>query len=227
MEYGLQLYSIRDITGNDLEGALKQVADLGYKFVEFAGFFGHSAEEVKGWLDKYGLICSGTHTGWGDLLPENIEATIAYHKTIGNPHIIIPGADLGTLEKIIDFCAVMNKAQLRLAKEGISLGYHNHSQEFFMDEGKFLLEHERDFRKRIEVAKQHLDTAIVIKVLDHRDGLVNRLRSTRQCSIARIDSYAAITIQKRYSICLNLSVFSFFILVKHILPVILMCFKMG
>lgn len=48
MEYGLQLYSVRDITASDLEGTLKQVAELGYKFVEFAGFFGHSAETVKG-----------------------------------------------------------------------------------------------------------------------------------------------------------------------------------
>ena len=129
-EYGLQLFSLRDITGNDLEGALKAVAEMGYKYVEYAGFFGHSAEQVKEWQDKYGLKCSGTHSGWGELLPENIEATIAFHKTIGNPNYIIPGADLSTLDKIIDFCAVMNKAQLRLAEEGISLGYHNHSHEF-------------------------------------------------------------------------------------------------
>jgi sugar phosphate isomerase/epimerase len=43
MEYGLQLFSVRDITGNDLEGALKAVAELGYSSVEYAGFFGHSA----------------------------------------------------------------------------------------------------------------------------------------------------------------------------------------
>ena len=129
-EYGLQLFSLRDITGNDLEGALKAVAEMGYKYVEYAGFFGHSAEQVKEWQDKYGLKCSGTHSGWGELLPENIEATIAFHKTIGNPNYIIPGADLSTLDKIIDFCAVMNKAQIRLAEEGISLGYHNHSHEF-------------------------------------------------------------------------------------------------
>ena len=129
-EYGLQLFSVRDITGNDLEGALRAVAEMGYKYVEYAGFFGHSAEQVKEWQDKYGLKCSGTHSGWGELLPENIEATIAYHKTIGNPNFIIPGADLSTLDKIIDFCAVMNKAQIRLAEEGISLGYHNHSHEF-------------------------------------------------------------------------------------------------
>ena len=128
--YGLQLFSLRDITDKDLEGALKAVAEMGYKYVEYAGFFGHPAEQVKAWQDKYGLACSGTHTGWGELLPENIEATIAYHKTIGNTNIIVPGADLRTLEKIEAFCAVMNAAQVRLAEEGISLGYHNHSHEF-------------------------------------------------------------------------------------------------
>ena len=45
-EYGLQLFSLRDITGNDLEGALKAVAEMGYKYVEYAGFFGHSAEQI-------------------------------------------------------------------------------------------------------------------------------------------------------------------------------------
>ena len=29
MEYGLQMYSVRDITATDLEGALKQVAEMG------------------------------------------------------------------------------------------------------------------------------------------------------------------------------------------------------
>ena len=40
MEYGLQLYSVRDITQSGLEKAMQKVADLGYSFVEFAGFFG-------------------------------------------------------------------------------------------------------------------------------------------------------------------------------------------
>ena len=52
-EYGLQLFSVRDITGNDLEGTLRAVAEMGYKYVEYAGFFGHSAEQVKEWQDKY------------------------------------------------------------------------------------------------------------------------------------------------------------------------------
>lgn len=128
--YGIQLYSVRDITANDLEAALEQVAALGYKAVEFAGFFSHSAADVKAMLDKYGLSVSGTHTGWEEITPERIEETVKYHKTIGNRNIIIPGADLSTLEKIEKFCDVMNFAQPILLNEGISLAFHNHSREF-------------------------------------------------------------------------------------------------
>ena len=130
MEYGLQLYSVRDITGEDLEGALAKVAALGYRFVEFAGFFGHSADKVKAMLDTYGLTVSGTHTGWQELTADRIDETIAYHKTIGNKNIIIPGADLSTREKLDDLVALINEAQPKLAAAGIALGYHNHSHEF-------------------------------------------------------------------------------------------------
>ena len=56
--------------------------------------------------------------------------TIAYHKAIGNPYYIIPGAQLDTLEKIEEFCNVVNFAQPILAAEGIKLAYHNHAHEF-------------------------------------------------------------------------------------------------
>lgn len=130
MEYGLQLYSVRDITGQDLEGALAKVASLGYRFVEFAGFFGHSADKVKAMLDTYGLTVSGTHTGWQELSADRIDETIAYHKAIGNKNIIIPGADLSTREKLDALIALINEAQPKLAEAGIVLGYHNHSHEF-------------------------------------------------------------------------------------------------
>ena len=35
MEYGIQMYSVRDLTKESLDEALRQVAELGYKFVEF------------------------------------------------------------------------------------------------------------------------------------------------------------------------------------------------
>ncbi|MBE6584640.1 MAG: sugar phosphate isomerase/epimerase [Ruminococcaceae bacterium] len=129
-EYGLQLYSVRDLTGEDLELAIEKVAALGYKYVEFAGFFGHSAEEVRAMLDKHNIAISGTHSPLFDLRPSNLANVIDYHKKIGNPRYIIPGCDLSTLEKIEEFASIVNYAQPILAAEGIKLGYHNHSHEF-------------------------------------------------------------------------------------------------
>ena len=40
------------MTPNDLAGALEAVAKMGYRAVEFAGFFGHAAADVKAMLDK-------------------------------------------------------------------------------------------------------------------------------------------------------------------------------
>ena len=35
MEYGLQMYSVRDITKTDLEGAMTAVAELGYAISKY------------------------------------------------------------------------------------------------------------------------------------------------------------------------------------------------
>ena len=54
---GLQLYSVRDKMEKDTEATLRAVAEMGYDCVEFAGYFGHTAEELAAWLKKYGLTC--------------------------------------------------------------------------------------------------------------------------------------------------------------------------
>lgn len=130
MEYGLQLYSVRDITQKGLQDAMQKVADLGYGFVEFAGFFGNSAPEVGRMLRETGLRVSGTHTGWEELTPARITDTILYHKIIGNKNIIIPWADLSDRAKLSAFVATVNQAQPVLAQHGITLSYHNHKDEF-------------------------------------------------------------------------------------------------
>ena len=129
MEYGVQLYSVRDVTQSDMRGALLSVARQGYSFVEFAGFFGLGAREIASMLAGAGLRVSGTHTGLAEL-KENTEETIAYHKAIGNKRIYVPYAELNTQEKIDAFISDMAALQPRFEKEGIRLGYHNHDMEF-------------------------------------------------------------------------------------------------
>ena len=155
MKYGIQLYSVRDNTPKDMEGTLRAIAEMGYSYVEFAGFFGHSAETIKGWLDQYGLVASGTHTGW-EALRDDFDGTVAYHTTIGCDTIIVPGADLSTAEKLDAFIEFMSDAAARLAKEGIKLGYHNHSHEF-LPTAYGVITHE-EMQKRMTGVEFEIDT---------------------------------------------------------------------
>lgn len=151
VEYGLQMYSLRDITKENLKDSLRQVAEMGYKYVEFAGFFDNKAEDVKAWLDEYGLVCSGTHTGRAPLEADQLDETIAYHKAIGCTNLIIPGMDWSTQEKLDDNIALMNAVQPKLAENGITLGYHNHSREFMVTPYGKVIEDEIINRTSVEL----------------------------------------------------------------------------
>ena len=130
MKYAVQMYSLRTLAGEDLKKALETVAKIGYKGVEFAGFFGNDAETVRSWLDELGLEVYSTHTGIKELYPEVIEETIKYHKALGNDLIIIPGASMKTREELDLVLDTINFAQPILEKAGIKLAFHNHYKEF-------------------------------------------------------------------------------------------------
>jgi hypothetical protein len=52
---GLELYTVRDAMKADFAGTLAKVAAVGYKEVEFAGYFDHPAKDIRALLDKNGL----------------------------------------------------------------------------------------------------------------------------------------------------------------------------
>ncbi|MBQ1989160.1 MAG: sugar phosphate isomerase/epimerase [Clostridia bacterium] len=131
MDYSIQLFSVRDSMETDFEGTLKRVSELGYKYVEFAGFYGRTAEEVNALLAKYDLKISGTHSPFDDLI-NNFDETVAFHKAIGNKNYIVPAYWLRNQAEIDFFVEKAGEISKKLEAEGIKLGYHNHSGEFQM-----------------------------------------------------------------------------------------------
>src|SRR5690625_3699311 len=86
---GLQLWSVKEEIEKDLLGTLEKVARMGYKGVQFAGFFNHSAKDVKAKMDELGIHPMGAHVQI-DLLQNELEQTLRYHEEIGNDIIIVP-----------------------------------------------------------------------------------------------------------------------------------------
>src|SRR3974377_1871479 len=87
---GLQLYSLRDQCKTDLPGMLSAVSRIGYKGVEFAGYHGRTAKELRKMLDDNNLVACGTHTPYESVLPDKIQETIEFNHAIGNKFLIVP-----------------------------------------------------------------------------------------------------------------------------------------
>lgn len=129
----LQLYSVRDDCARDLPATLKAVAEMGYDGVEFAGYYEHSAAELRKMLDDLGLKCAGTHIGINTLLGDQIGATVEFNKTMGNRFLIVPGLPGEYTESKAAWqktAETFNQISEALAPLGMVTGYHNHFTEF-------------------------------------------------------------------------------------------------
>lgn len=130
---GLQLYSVRQACKKDLSGVLKKVAAMGYDGVEFAGYHGHSADEIKKMLDENGLKCCGTHIRRGDLTGDNLQETIDFNKKIGNRYLIVawmPHSYMKSINTIKETAKFYNEVAAKAKKQGMLVGYHAHGGDF-------------------------------------------------------------------------------------------------
>jgi sugar phosphate isomerase/epimerase len=134
----VQLYTVRDLMKEDFDGTIAKVAQVGYKEVEFAGYFGHTAEQVKDVLQKNGLTAPSTHVQY-DELDEKFPSVIEFSKTVGMDYIICPWIP-EDLRKSPDIWKQasdkFNKCGEQTKKAGIQFGYHNHWFEFLPTNGK-------------------------------------------------------------------------------------------
>ncbi len=129
---GLQLYTVRDLMKADLPGTLAKVAAIGYKEVEFAGYFGRTPAQIRDLLRRDGLTSPSTHlpfesldTTWQKQLDDakavgHHWATIAY----------IAEEKRKTLDDWKRHAATFNRAAGQAKSAGLRFAYHNHDFEF-------------------------------------------------------------------------------------------------
>lgn len=158
MKVAVQLYSLREHikNGEDLLNILGEVKKLGFDGVEFAGFFGCTAQQIKERLDKEGLCAVGAHMGLSDLEGEKLSETLAFIKEIGAKTVGIGGADTSTETNLLHVCEVMGEAHKKAAEQGIRVYFHNHTQEF--QRPLFATRPESIFERLREVCDMQIDT---------------------------------------------------------------------
>jgi len=113
------------------------VAQIGYKEVEFAGYFNHTPADVKAILDRHGLSAPSTHIPFES--DEQWKAALDAAKTIGHEYIVmpwIPAERRMTLDAWKQIAADLNRAAEAAHAAGIQFAYHNHDFEFQRMEGQ-------------------------------------------------------------------------------------------
>lgn len=134
---GLQLYSVRDQAAKELPRVLAAVAEMGYVGVEFAGYYGHEAKELRKLLDQNGLKCCGSHLSLDVLKGDALKATVEFNQTIGNKYLIVawmPGME--SVEKIRQTAGLFDQIAGAIREQGMRVGYHAHGGDFVKVDGQ-------------------------------------------------------------------------------------------
>jgi sugar phosphate isomerase/epimerase len=137
-EFGIQLWTLRDIIYANPKETIQQIGKMGYTQIEsFEGekgfFWGMKPNEFKSFLDGEGLKLVSTHCKW----TENLQQKAAEVASVGGKYMICPW--LGPQKSIDDFkryADEFNKAGEICKKEGVKFAYHNHDYSFKPLEGQ-------------------------------------------------------------------------------------------
>lgn len=133
---GIQLYSVREDMRRDMSGTLARLAEIGYREVEFAGYFGRSPEETRRLLAQNNLAAPSAHIGldqlanWDKALDD---ALARGHQVVTIPWV--PENMRGSAEGWRRMAADFNRAAERAKTKGLQFAYHNHDFELQPVEG--------------------------------------------------------------------------------------------
>jgi len=129
---GVQLYSVRDLAAKDLPATLEAIGKMGYKGVEFAGYYGweDKPKELRQLLDANGLKCCGTHTGLDTVTGDALKATADLHASLGNTFLIVPSIVAVDAPTWLEMAKRFNEIAARAKALGMRVGYHAHAHDF-------------------------------------------------------------------------------------------------
>jgi sugar phosphate isomerase/epimerase len=126
---GIQLYTLRRQATADLPGVLSQLATIGYREVELAGYYNRTAAEFRDLLKANGLSAPSGHIAI-DLIERAPDKTFADARTVGHEWITVPSLPRGRRETSDDWKRVANQFNSAASKAkaaGFKFAFHNHN----------------------------------------------------------------------------------------------------
>lgn len=132
----LQIYSFGFDSGLSFLDKIRKAAELGYTGVELVrDYDGIPAEDVVKVLEETGIKAVSAHVGF-----EFMEQDLPYLAKLGVKFVACPMTAFNSAEEAKEVAQELNKYGQMAKEYGITIGYHNHTGEFYVDEGKYLMD---------------------------------------------------------------------------------------
>lgn len=134
---GLQLYTVRTQLAQDFAGTLARVAAIGYREVEFAGYFEKDPHDVRALLDRHGLVAPAAHMQ--SIAPAAWRASLDAANIIGHRYVVVAWLPPELRRTVDDFrrlAQTLNRMAAEARAAGLRFAYHNHDYEFVPTEGR-------------------------------------------------------------------------------------------
>ncbi len=135
---GLQLYTIRRLMRDDVPSSLALVAGIGYRHVEFAGYYDYPASELRHMLDDLGLAAPAAHVSQADMT-DNLDGAIESALIMGHRYLVVPAINpesRASLDGYYRMAEQFNAWGEACNGAGLRFAYHNHAFEFESADGQ-------------------------------------------------------------------------------------------
>ena len=125
---GIQLYTVRTAMQRDMAGTFRRLAQIGYREVEFAGYFDRRPAQIRADLQSAGLTAVSTHGGI-DLVRTGWSQALDIASELGFRYITINWLPAETRRTVDDWRRIaddFNAAGEKARSRGLRLAYHNY-----------------------------------------------------------------------------------------------------
>ena len=136
VQIGAQMYTVRDHTrtASDIARTCRRLKEIGYGAVQVSALGKIAEQELAKILDGEGLICAATHVSLEEMM--DTSRCLAYHETLRCQFTALGGFRGKTLDQWKDFADRFTAVASNLSPHGLFAGYHNHSHEWSLVDGR-------------------------------------------------------------------------------------------
>lgn len=130
-QIAVQMYTLREHAATDLDATFWRLAEMGYKQVEFAGYYDNPVEDVAAMLERHGLRAPASHVPF-EQFEKRFDGVIEDAKLLGIEWLIVPMAPIRDVasDLVIETIGKLDDFGKRVTDAGLKFAYHNHAFEF-------------------------------------------------------------------------------------------------